>query len=154
MRQGRRSEKGSEREVETYVGIAPLNLTQRSLHALDDRSLDLHHMRTEGLIHLNNIGFAFLEVMVDCGVKAVAKEEVRRSASAKRKRDRPTELREKAPSYSNADSPRTNNGFPQLQLGQHCLEGGEAEGEVLGLVREGFEKAGLLEFARLAKSGG
>lgn len=68
-------EVGERRGEGTYISITSLNLTQRRLHAIDDRSLNLHHPRTERLIHLDDVSFPLLKVVVDCRVESVPDSE-------------------------------------------------------------------------------
>ena len=54
----------------THVGIAPLDLGEGQLHAFEDGSLDVEHGRREGLVQLDDVGLALLQVVVDVVVEA------------------------------------------------------------------------------------
>lgn len=101
------------RPTRAHIGITPLDFAQSSLHTLNHGPLNLHHPRTQRLIHLDHVGFALLQVPIHVGMK-----------------------------------PGTDDDFAEFELGENGLKGREAKGEVLGLVREGFEETGLRVGAR------
>lgn len=53
-----------------HVGIAPFHLRQRELHALENRSLNVEHGRSERLVQLDDVRLALLQILVHVVVEA------------------------------------------------------------------------------------
>ena len=54
----------------THIGVAPLDFGEGELHTFEYGSLNVEHGRRERLIKLDDVGLAFLQVVVDVVVEA------------------------------------------------------------------------------------
>lgn len=83
----------------------------------------------EGLVQLNHVRLAFLEVVVDVFVKASSAASHQHQGGRERKREK--------------GAPRNDDHIPEFELDEGSLERGETECKGFGAVREGFEEANL-----------
>jgi len=54
--------------------ITSLDFGQCGFHTVYDGVLDIHHSWSKGLIELYHIGFALLQIAIDCFVKPISRK--------------------------------------------------------------------------------